>query len=140
MLRSNSELALDEAVLAVTESARLHREAAVKAGAGIRPKLADAADLRDRIAEDLADAARKAGWLPRAPDPDAEAARSLADEIQLAVAGTEDAPLQAERVQADREALNKLELLLATSDLPAQVAAAAMRGRNRMQGDAGTAD
>ena len=75
-----------------------------------------------------------------AVSPDAEAARSLADEIQLAVAGTEDAPLQAERVQADREALNKLELLLAASDLPAPVAAAAMRGRNRMQGDAGTAD
>ncbi len=61
MLRSDAELALDEAVLAVSEAARLHREAAHNRAATIRPGLAEAADLRERIAEELAEAARKAG-------------------------------------------------------------------------------
>ena len=138
MLRSDAELALDEAVLAVTESARLHREAAFSARPEARPRLAEAADLRDRLAEELAGAARKAGWLPRAPDPDAEAAKTLADEIQIAVAGTEAEPLQAERIEADGKALTKLELLLAAPDLPAPVAAAAMRCRSRLKGESGS--
>jgi hypothetical protein len=135
MLRSDAELALDEAVLAVSEAARLHREAAHNGAATIRPGLAEAADLRERIAEELAEAARKAGWLPRAPDPDADAARTLAEEVQLAVAGTEDAPLQAERRGADREALNRLDRLLAEPDLPSHVAAVATRGRNRLKSE-----
>jgi hypothetical protein len=139
MLRSDAELAMDEAVLAVSEAARLHREAAHNAAATIRPELAEAADLRERIAEELAEAARKAGWLPRAPDPDADAARTLAEEVQLAVAGT-DAPLQAERLGADREALSRLERLLAEPDLPSHVAAVATRGRNRLKSEDGASD
>jgi len=60
---------------------------------------------------------------------------TLPEEVQLAVAGTEDAPLQAERRGADREALNRLDRLLAEPDLPSHVAAVATRGRNRLKSE-----
>ena len=66
LLRSDAEIALDEALLAAAEAGRLYREAAFKCQSPARPRLAADADLRDRIAEELAKAAREGGWLPRA--------------------------------------------------------------------------
>jgi hypothetical protein len=127
LLRSDAEFALDEALLAAAEAGRVYREAAFKCQSPIRPQLAEAANLRDRIAEELAEASRQAGWLPRAPDPDAEAARAIGDEIQVAIAGECEAPLEAERRKADEDAVGKLRQLLAVDGLPASVAGIASR-------------
>ena len=127
LLRSDAEVALDEALLAAAEAGRLCREAAFKCQSPIRPQLAAAADLRDRIAEELAEASRQAGWLPRAPDPDADAARAVGDEIQAAMEGDCEAPREEERRRADAEAVGKLRLLLAMEGLPAPVAEVAKR-------------
>jgi hypothetical protein len=127
LLRSDAEIALDEALLAAAEAGRLFREAAFKCQSPVRPQLAAAADLRDRAAEELAEAARRAGWLPRVPDPDAETARAIGDELEVALAGDCEAPLEQERQRADAEAVDKLRLLLAMEGLPAPVAEAASR-------------
>ena len=132
LLRSDAEIALDEALLAAAEAGRLYREAAFKCQSPARPRLAADADLRDRMAEELAKAAREAGWLPRAPDPDADAARAVGDEIQVAMAGDSEAPLEEERRQADADAVDKLRLLLAMEGLPAPVAEAATRGLGQL--------
>ena len=127
LLRSDVEIALDEALLAVAEAGRLYREAAVKCQSPARPQLAAAADLRDGIAEELAEAARRAGWLPRVPDPDAEAARAIGDEIEVALTGDCEAPLEQERLRTDTEAVDKLRRLVAMDGLPAPVAETASR-------------
>jgi hypothetical protein len=136
LLRSDAEVALDEALLAAAEAGRVYREAAFKCQSPIRPQLAEGADLRDRVAEQLAEAARQAGWLPRAPDPDAEAARALGDELQVAIAGECEAPLEEERRAADRDALDKLRLLLAVDGLPAPVASTAAKARETLEAGA----
>lgn len=125
LLRSDAEVALDEALLAAADAGRLYREAAFKCQSPVRPQLADAGALRDRIAEELAELARQQGWLPRAPDPDAEAARAIGDDLQVAIAGECDAPLLEERRRADQDALEKLRLLLATEGVPDGVREAA---------------
>ena len=135
LLRSDAEVALDEALLAAAEAGRLCREAAFKCQSPIRPQLAAAADLRERIAEELAEASRQAGWLPRAPDPDADAARAVGDEIQAAMEGDCEAPLEEERRRADAEAVGKLRLLLAMEGLPAPVAEAAERALAQLAPD-----
>jgi hypothetical protein len=127
LLRSDAEIALDEALLAAADAGRLYREAAFKCQSPVRPQLADAGALRELIAEELAEAARQAGWLPRAPDPDQEAARALGDEIQVAIAGECEAPLLEERRRADQDALEKLRILLATDDVPDHVREVASR-------------
>ena len=127
LLRSDAEIALDEALLAAAEAGRLYREAASKCQSPARPQLAAAADLRDQAAEELAEASRRAGWLPRVPDPDAEAARAIGDELEVALEGDCEAPLQTERQRADSDAVDKLRLLLAIEGLPAPVAETASR-------------
>ena len=67
LLRSDAEIALDEALLAAAEAGRVYREAAFKCQSPIRPQLAEAANLRDRIAEELAEASRQAGGIGRPP-------------------------------------------------------------------------
>jgi hypothetical protein len=127
LLRSDAEVALDEALLAAADAGRLYREAAFKCQSAVRPQLADAGVLRERIAEELAEAAQRAGWLPRAPDPDAEAARALGDDIQTAIAGECDAPLLEERRRADQATLEKLRAVLATDGVPDHVREIASR-------------
>ncbi|HXV24298.1 MAG TPA: hypothetical protein VED46_08560 [Alphaproteobacteria bacterium] len=121
LLRSDAEVALDEALLAAAEAGRLHREAAFLSRSPLDPRFA-AADLRDRIAEELATAAREAGWLPRSPDPDAEAARALGKEIEAAVFDQDEALLEDHRRRADRNVLDRLKQLLAVEGLPSSVA------------------
>jgi hypothetical protein len=137
LLRSDAEIALDEALLAAAEAGRLYREAAFKCRSPTSPQLAAAADLRDRVAEELAEAARRAGWLPRAPDPDAEAARAIGDEIGVALAGDCEAPLEQERRRADAQAVDKLRLLVAIEELPPPVAEIAGRALGQLAPDAG---
>lgn len=120
MLRGDAEIALDEAVLAAAEAGRLYREAALRSCSPAGPSLAAAALLREKIAEELAEAARRVGWLARAPDPDAQAARALADEIQVVVGGNALAP-ERERREADQRLVDKLTHLLAREPLPAPV-------------------
>ena len=127
LLRSDAEIALDEALLAAAEAGRLYREAASKCQSPARPQLAAAADLRDQAAEELAEASRRAGWLPRVPDPDAEAVRAIGDELVVALESDCEAPLQKERQRADSDAVDKLRLLLAIEGLPAPVAETASR-------------
>jgi hypothetical protein len=137
LLRSDAEIALDEALLAAAEAGRLYREAALKCQSPASPQLAAAADLRDRVAEELAEAARRAGWLPRAPDPDAEAARAIGDEIGAALAGDCEAPLEEERRRADAQAVDKLRLLAAFEELPPPVVEIAGRALGQLAPDAG---
>ncbi len=132
MLRNDTEVALDEALLAVAEAGRLHREAAFMSRSSVSPPLATAADLRDQIAEELAEAAREVGWLPRSPDPDAEAARALGEEIQAAAPDQSKAPLAEQRHRADQAALDRLRQLLAIEALPDPVAKAASRALERL--------
>src|ERR671926_1064766 len=117
MLRSDAEVALDEALLAAAEAGRIYREAA-STSQQFRASLTQAAALRDGIARELAEAARRAGWLPAAPDPDLEATRALTDEVRLAVEA-EEAPLAEERRTADEEAMKKLTRLSEMTELPA---------------------
>jgi hypothetical protein len=124
MLRSDAEIALDEALLAAAEAGRIYREAALTSER-FRQRLTEAAALRDSIAQDLAQAARKVGWLPAGPDPDLETARELTDEMRLAIEPATDVPLAEERRLADQEAMKKLTRLLEMTDLPTPVAEAA---------------
>src|SRR6185295_15049690 len=121
MLRSDAEVALDEALLAAAEAGRIYREAA-STGQQFQAPLSEAAALRDGIARELAQAARRAGWLPAVPDPDLEATRALTDEVRLAV----------ERRRADQDAVKKLTRLKEITDLPAPVAEAASTALERL--------
>src|SRR6188768_2032790 len=112
MLRSDAEVALDEALLAAAEAGRIYREAA-STGRQFQAPLSEAAALRDGIARELAQAARRAGWL-----------RALTDEVRLAVEAEKDAPLAEERRRADQDAVKKLTRLTEITDLPAPVAEA----------------
>jgi len=131
MLRSDAEVALDEALLAAAEAGRIYREAA-STGQQFQAPLSEAAALRDGIARELAQAARRAGWLPAVPDPDLEATRALTDEVRRAVEAEKDAPLAEERRRADQDAAKKLTRLTEITDLPAPVAEAASTALERL--------
>lgn|SRR3954454_17048742 len=131
MLRSDAEIALDEALLAAAEAGRIYSEAA-STTQQFRASLTQAAALRDGIARELAAAARRAGWLPAAPDPDLEATRELTDEVRLAVEAEKDAPLAEERRSADQNAVKKLTRLMEMTELPAPVAEAASSALERL--------
>jgi hypothetical protein len=131
MLRSDAEIALDEALLAAAEAGRIHREAA-STSQQFRAALNEAASLRDGIARELATAARSVGWLPAAPDPDLEATRTLTDEVRLTVEAEKDAPLAEERHSADQDAVKKLTRLMEMTELPAPVAEVASSALKRL--------
>jgi hypothetical protein len=107
MLRSDAEVALDEALLAAAEAGRIYREAA-STGPQFQAPLNEAAALRDGIARELAQAARRAGWLPAVPDPDLEATRALTDEVKKLTRLKEITDLPAPVAEAASTALERL--------------------------------
>ena len=129
MLRSDAEIALDESAHAAAEAARVWEDAAQRSQEPARGRLLAGAASRNRIAAELAQAARSVGWLPRAPDPDAETVRAIAQDLHANLSADERLVLAEERAHADEEVAARLRELLALDGLPEPVRQAAERAR-----------
>lgn len=113
MWRSDSEVALNDLLEAVRESADLYADDAEVLGQGpLRALFDELAGRRDRFAGELAELVRRHGDLPSAPDADAETFHRLGNRLRAALSADERRALLEDRIAAEEALLRRIQQAL----------------------------
>lgn len=120
MLRSELQVALNDAIVAAFEAADGHEAAAeVIEDAGVADLLRSFAGARRAAAEELGEHLRALGDLPKVPDSDLETLRDLLSQIKAGLSPDGAQSLLADRAYAEQRVVETARAALALEDRPA---------------------